>query len=656
MPLTPAKGFCAPPFIAWLDRLPRRSRALHRLLGPDWPVAYAFLAPTLLLMGGLIAYPFLRAVMLSFTHTRGSGVGPFVGLRNYRFLWRDRFFREAVWTTVRLTLFSGVLKFAIAMVAALVLHRLGARADVWAGLLLLPWIMPTVVRAIAWRGLLDPLYGLVNRILLDLGLLRRAVPFFGTLHLALPSVILVDVWQGIPFFTINLLAGFKSVSEELYEAASIDGAGAWRRFLHVTLPGLRHVIIVVNLLATIWTFNSFELIFLLTGGGPMNATKVYSVLAYDYAVRGRQFGLATAVALSVAPVFVLAMAILARVMLGSARPAPQVPANATRLVALLSRGLSRLKQGLSDVFWWANDSVERLFESVASLFRRWLPYGSRRRSRRIETVAASVVVALLLLFELGPFYWVLITAFKSELQITLWRSVLWPQPWTLDQFRSLLGPQQSLLLWLRNTVLIATVSPLIATGCAALSAYALVRLRWRGAALLANSVLITYLMPGVLLVIPIYQLFIRLGITNTLFSLIIAYPTLTLPFAIWLTMGYYASIPQELEAAAMVDGCGPFKTFWHIVLPLGKPALIAATLFGVTQAWNEYLYAATFIASEGRMTISLGLAQMIWGDVAPWGRLCAAAVIMSVPVLALYILGQRFMVAGLTAGAIKGRS
>ncbi|MBC7236881.1 MAG: sugar ABC transporter permease, partial [Chloroflexi bacterium] len=291
-----SKGFDTPPLLRWLDKLTRPSRFWRHVLGHDWFAAYAFMAPTLLLMGGLIAYPFLRAVYLSFTRTRGASVGPFVGLANYRFLWTDRFFRESVWITVRFTLFSGLGKFLLSLAAALVLHRLGPKADLWTGLILLPWIMPTIVRAITWRGLLDPLYGGVNRLLIDLGLIQKAIPFFGSIDLALPSVMLVDIWQGIPFFTINLLAGLKAIDAELYEAAAIDGAGAWRRFLHITLPGLRYVVIVVNLLATIWTFNNFELIFLLTAGGPMNATKVYSVLAYNYAVRGRQFGLATAVA------------------------------------------------------------------------------------------------------------------------------------------------------------------------------------------------------------------------------------------------------------------------------------------------------------------------------------------------------------------------
>jgi multiple sugar transport system permease protein len=161
-------------------------------------------------------------------------------------------------------------------------------------------------------------------------------------------------------------------------------------------------------------------------------------------------------------------------------------------------------------------------------------------------------------------------------------------------------------------------------------------------------------MPGIMMLIPIYQLFSWLRLTNSLFSLILSYPTFSLPFAIWLMMGYYSSIPVELEEAALIDGCNRFQAFFRVVLPLTRPALLAVALFGVTQAWSEFLFAYVMIQSESKMTIPVGLAQMIIGDVLPWGELCAAALIMTIPVLTLYSLGQRFMVAGLTAGAVKG--
>lgn len=153
---------------------------------------------------------------------------------------------------------------------------------IFTALVMLPWIMPEVVRAITWKGILDPIYGLINPLLKDLGLIEQSIPFFGTPSLAMPSVILVNLWAGIPFFTL-LLAGLKAIDKEQFEAAAIDGASGWRQFLHITLPGLQYVILVETLLSFIWTFNGFTQVFLLTGGGPLGSTKVYTIFAIEAA-------------------------------------------------------------------------------------------------------------------------------------------------------------------------------------------------------------------------------------------------------------------------------------------------------------------------------------------------------------------------------------
>jgi multiple sugar transport system permease protein len=661
------------------DALPARSRAaalplqptlnkrLQRALGQDWNVAYVFMAPTVILMGGLIAYPFLRALYISFTNTTTRDIGPFVGLMNYRNLWADIFFRRSVAITAKFTIASVFLKAIVGILASVLLNRLGNKAAFWTGLVLLPWIMPDIVRAITWKSLLDPLYGGISRLLLTLGLITRPLPFLTGVDTALPTIIMVNLWQGIPFFTINLLAGLKAIDAELYEAASIDGASAWRQFLHITLPGLRYVLIVVTLLSTIWTFNTFGLIFLLTGGGPMDATKVYSILAYNYAIGGLRYGPGIAVSMTMAPVLGIFIIILGRYMMSGRRlyasesvdRGPSALGQALSLVAWPFRMLLRLVVWL---FWLLNDLVESLFGAIGALLARVFPASQdhasvvrrRRRARRFSKALPIAVLVLLIMFELLPFYWVIVTAFKTELQITRFENVGWPIPWSLMQFERLLGPARNFMVWLKNTVTISCITPFISTIVASLSAYALTRLRWKGAGAFSNSVLVAYLMPGIMMIIPLYGLFTRLRLTNSLFTLILSYPTFGLPFAIWLMMGYYSSIPEELEAAALIDGCNRFQTFFKVVLPLTKPALLAVALFGVTQAWSEFLFAYVFITSESKMTVPVGLAQMIIGDVLPWGELSAAALLMAVPVLLLYSLGQRFMVAGLTAGAVKG--
>lgn len=607
-----------------------------------------------MLLIGLVAFPFGRAVYLSFTRTHSAQVGPFVGFANYVSLWGDRFFRQSVGVTLQFTFWSLLLKLIVAVLGAVLLHQFGVGEDLLAGLILLPWMMPTIVRAIAWRGMLDPLLGTLNQLLLDLTLIARPFPFLGDMRTALASVILVEVWQGVPFVFINVLAALKGIDRDLYEAAAMDGASPLRQFLHITLPGLRYVIAVVMLLDLLWTFNSFELIFLLTGGGPANVTKVYSVLAYEYAVRGRWYSRAAAAALAMFPAFVLVISLLGRYVMGGHRIAEasrlmtrQGWAGAGGAFAGPSSGLSR---ALGAAGWWLADRVETLAERAARLFAR----RGRRGGIVAARGAAGLGVALLMVFALGPFFLLLITAFKTELQITRFESLLWPSPWSLDQFHRLLAPGSRFLIWLGNTAFVSVTAPLLTTLIAALCAYALTRLRWRGVSLVSNAILIAYLLPPVLLVIPIHQLVMRLGLYNSLWALVLIYPALILPFAVWLLMGHYATLPEELEAAALVDGCSHGQAFVRIVLPLAKPALVAVTLFGMTRAWNEFLFAYTLLATEVRLTLPVGLAGIVFGDILPWGQLSAAALIMAVPVLGLYVLGQRFLVAGLTAGALKG--
>ncbi len=632
---------------------------LQPVLGRDWATAYLFMLPSALILGSLIAYPFARAVYISFTRTQGATIGPLVGLANYLDLWADRYFRQAVWVTVQYTALSVSLTLLLSLLGAILLHHSRRGAGLMTGLLLLPWITPEIVRAVAWRGLLDPLHGGVNSLLIALGLITRGFPFFGSFETALPSVALVNVWQRVPFFAINLLAGLKAVNPELYEAAAMDGASRWRQFLHVTLPATRDVIALVTLLGVMWSFNEFSLIFLLTGGGPANATKVYSVLAYQYA-RHRP-GLGMAVALSMAPVFVLTILALGRRLMGAA-PAGQYGVRAEhrllgRALRLLGARLARLGKWVAALFWFLHDGAESLVEAMASWLRgrHLLSRGEYRPGRKLPRLALpSVWLLLLLVFELAPFYWMLVTAFKTELQITRFESVLWPRPWSLDQFRRLLGRDHLFMIWLQNTLIISLVTPLISTLAASLGAYAITRLRWRGARFIGNAALVFYLMPTVLMVLPIAQLLMRWGLVNTRLSLIISYPALTVPFAIWLMMGHYGSLPEEIEDAALIDGCDRWRAFRWVVLPLSRPALVAAALFSFSQVWSEFLLAYSLILSDSKMTVAQGLGQMIFGDVLPWGQLSASALVVSIPVLAIYVLGQRFMVAGLTRGAVRG--
>jgi multiple sugar transport system permease protein len=239
------------------------------------------------------------------------------------------------------------------------------------------------------------------------------------------------------------------------------------------------------------------------------------------------------------------------------------------------------------------------------------------------------------------------------LQIQQFQSVFWPNPWTLGQYNELLF-KTAYLTWFKNTVFVATTSTILAVSLAALAGYALARLKFRGASTLTTALLITYLLPGALLFIPLYRILTTLGIINTHMALIVTYPTFLMPFATWVMLGYYRSIPEDLEDAAMIDGATRLGAFLRITLPLAAPALLSVTLFAFTNAWNEFLFAFVFITSENLKTLPIGLQLLVFGDILPWGMLMGAALLMAIPVMIVYIYAQKFLVEGLTAGSVKG--
>jgi multiple sugar transport system permease protein len=272
---------------------------------------------------------------------------------------------------------------------------------------------------------------------------------------------------------------------------------------------------------------------------------------------------------------------------------------------------------------------------------------------RLQLAGAYGFLGAMLIIVLFPFYWMTITSLKSEDQMRSLVSMFWPSPVVLDNFRQLLT-RTDFVAWFGNSAIVAISSTLLATAIGTLGAYALARLRFLGRAFMSSAVLITYLVPPSILFIPLYAQMRSLGLADSRAGLIAAYPSFTVPFVTWLLMGYFESIPVELEESAMIDGATRFGAFRRIILPLAAPGVLAAALFAFTQAWNEFLYALVFITNVKLRTLPVGLSTFITGDVYGWGYLMAGAVLTTLPVIAAYIYLQKYMVEGLTAGGVKG--
>jgi multiple sugar transport system permease protein len=266
--------------------------------------SWLMLAPPLLFLLAFLGYPFAYGVYLGFVNRQVAQPSTFVGMGNFMKLWNDPIFWQAVWNTFTFTAAATVLKLAGGLGMALVMHQNFRMKGLTRALLLLPFIVPTVLSTVAWQWILDPGMGLFNRTLIALGVVGpgQGPSWLGNPTLAMVSVILVNTWRGLPFFGITILAGLQTIPTELMETATIDGAGTWGRFRHVTLPLLMPVIFIVTTFSIIFTFFDFQLVYVLTGGGPANATHLMATYAYAISMGGGQLGLGSAAALAMVPV------------------------------------------------------------------------------------------------------------------------------------------------------------------------------------------------------------------------------------------------------------------------------------------------------------------------------------------------------------------
>ena len=290
---------------------------LPRALRRDTGAAFLFLLPLLVLVIGLIGYPFGRAIWLSLTDKLVGYPERFVGLRNYAYVLDDDTFHEVVKNTLVFTVGSLVLKVLTGLAMALVLNGVWRGRNFFRGLFLLPWITSTVVIALTWRWMFDafPGRGFFNSVLIDTGLISHPIAFMATPAGAMGAVIVANWWRAFPFFGVSYLAGMQAIPRELYDAASVDGAGAWHRFRHVTLPGLRHVMIVTIVLSFILTINDFNIVYVMTRGGPGTATQVFATYSYEVAFNQLRWGRGVTISIFLVPVLIVAIALISRYLL-----------------------------------------------------------------------------------------------------------------------------------------------------------------------------------------------------------------------------------------------------------------------------------------------------------------------------------------------------
>jgi multiple sugar transport system permease protein len=282
---------------------------------------------------------------------------------------------------------------------------------------------------------------------------------------------------------------------------------------------------------------------------------------------------------------------------------------------------------------------------------------ARSRGAKLRSAVSSYAnLVPFVFFALFPFYFMLVTSFKSNAELYNLQSVPFLiQTGAITDHYAYLFQRTEFLTWMKNSLVISVVATAASLVISILAGYSLARLRYRGVASFGTAVFVTYLVPPTLLFLPLSQVVVWLGISDTIWALIVTYPTFLVPFCTWLLMGYFRTVPREVEECALVDGASRMQTLTRIVLPMAVPGIVCAALFSFTLCWNEFIYALTFVSQSAHKTAVVGVtADLIRGDIYYWGSLMAGAVLASVPIVCVYVFFLDYYVAGLTAGAVKG--
>jgi multiple sugar transport system permease protein len=287
---------------------PGRSAFARLRAGRGW-AGFWFMLPTALILGLFLAYPLLKGIWLSFTNAKIGRAGVFIGLENYEWLLDDDVFWLSVFNTCLYTAVASVVKFGVGLYLALLLNKHIPFKSLVRSIVLIPFVVPTVLSAIAFWWIFDSQFSIISWSLRHLGLMDGNIDFLGQPNMARACVIFANIWRGVPFIAITLLAGLQTVSPSLYEAATIDGASPWQIFYKITLPLLTPIIAVVMTFSVLFTFTDFQLIWAMTRGGPVNATHLMATLSYQRGILSGSLGEGAAIATAMVPFLLAAIGI-----------------------------------------------------------------------------------------------------------------------------------------------------------------------------------------------------------------------------------------------------------------------------------------------------------------------------------------------------------
>jgi multiple sugar transport system permease protein len=558
-----------------------------------------FLAPAVILVVGLMAFPVYQSAVLSFhaANTFSAANAKFIGFDNYANFFKDPLAGQIIANTF-LRAFGGVIpSYILGAAAALALNRKIRAMGPLRVIVLLPFVISTPVTVAVWKILLDPQSGVPAALGLHIANL------FSNEQLVWPTLLLINAWASFQFYTILLLASLQRIPPELYEAAEMDGAGRWHKFTGVTAPAMAGISAAICILHFMLSFQEFNVIFIATGGGPLNLTQTMATYAYQAAFTQYNVGYATAITFVSAVLMAAAIGVLVGV---------------GYLVIRLKRFADRRK--LEQMF--NRPSSAPVTITPKKVVQR-VPQTVRRRKRRNGATGRRgfpFLATIFALFSLLPILYLVSRSLDAKAPGVGVTSLL-PQEWTLHNFVSVLTGSAlwrqtitapPLILNLLNSAIVVIAVSLLVLVVGSCAGFALARWKSPVSTIFTGVLLVAQMIPVIILVFPLYQLAAQFHMLNQ-YGQIIATTALFLPLAILFFRVYFAGASRDIEEAASIDGAGTVRTFVSVVLPNARTAIGAMLALCLIQTWNEFLFALTLVPDHAQQTFPPAISQFTVG-------------------------------------------
>lgn len=615
--------------------------------------------------------PFVQAFYYSMTDW--SGFTPemkFIGLDNYLRLLQDGVFLKALGNNLLLVFILPPLTITLSLGLASLVTVGGsgrgevrglANSNIYRIVSFFPYVVPAIVIGILWAQIFDPSNGLLNGILTSLGFEQfESYPWLGDQRTALGASMFVMVWSMVGFYMMLFIAAIKGIPADLFEAARLDGAGRFRTIITITIPLIRDHIRTAYIYLGILALDGFVYMQALNpNGGPANSTLVIPQNLLDTAFKKAKFGYASSmgvvlaiVTLTFAAIIFLVTFLLSRKMTqGSNKKTikPGEAASSSRLQPITKTARPAVSKTPVQKPDRVPSASSRLPESkTVPHSENWKPL-----SDTIVTILSHATLILWMIIILVPLLWVLVSSFKTTKEIFASPFSL-PAVWNFDNYVSA-WTTAGIGTYFFNTVIVVASALAIVMILGAMCAYVLARFNFRGSKVLYYLMLAGLAFPVFLAIVPLFFVLKGFGILNTLHGLIITYVAFALPFTVFFLYGFFRSLPNEIAEAAAMDGAGPWRTFFQIMLPMAGPGMASIAIFNFLGLWNQFLLPVALNTRRDNYVLSQGMANFASqaGYAVDFGALFAAVVITVLPVLTVYIIFQRQLQGSVSPNLLK---